>query len=109
MCTNHLGQPSGEGFADFVSGENREFALLRNRQTIGTRWIKVLATQNSEFQAVRARAQQLKAQEEAEPKAFILRLRGLPFQSKEVCFLFRIPMCLLQWQGLFCFLNHRTL
>lgn len=86
FCLNTQGRRNGEAFIRFEKGEHRELALKRHKHHLGTRYIEVYrATAQDFLKIVRGPVDvtQIAANFVSNKAEVIIRMRGLPFHTKE--------------------------
>ncbi|XP_020603287.1 epithelial splicing regulatory protein 1-like isoform X1 [Orbicella faveolata] len=86
FCLNAQGRRNGEAFIRFEKGEHRELALKRHKHHLGTRYIEVYrATAQDFLKIVRGPVDvtQIAANFVSNKADVIIRMRGLPFNTKE--------------------------
>ncbi|XP_067054546.1 epithelial splicing regulatory protein 1-like isoform X2 [Acropora muricata] len=86
FCLNTQGRRNGEAFIRFEKGEHRELALKRHKHHLGSRYIEVYrATAQDFLKIVRGPVDvtQIAANFVSNKAEVIIRMRGLPFHTKE--------------------------
>ncbi|XP_027051979.1 epithelial splicing regulatory protein 1-like isoform X2 [Pocillopora damicornis] len=86
FCLNAQGRRNGEAFIRFEKGEHREFALKRHKHHLGTRYIEVYRATAQDFLKIvkgPVDVTQIAANFVSNKAEVIIRMRGLPFNSKE--------------------------
>ncbi|KAK3032978.1 hypothetical protein RJ639_035806 [Escallonia herrerae] len=89
FTVNSEGRPTGEAFVEFASAEDSKAAMVKDRMTLGSRYVELFASSLEEWEEAAARGRSdvphvpkssNDGNDSTEPTT-VLRMRGLPFSA----------------------------